>query len=291
MNIFELECFLTLARYLNFTKAAEHMFITQPVFSRHITRMEEELDTRLFFRDKRSVSLTPSGMAFLPYAQQMVETFYAGKETLQNEKKGIIGTLHIGVLKELHNDRLTKLVSEFIRTYPKLQLHIREYSNYDILPALLGYQVGIIFTISTGNFDPALLQWITEQTLEQTLVLPSDHPMAEKSSLRLSDVHRENFVFLESESYLPINTILMRLFEECSITPRIVGHASSIQGLMSMVECGMGISIVPGHFQSLYPNKLAFVPLTIEEPAVNRVIAWRKDNDNLALKLFLRLLQ
>ena len=42
---------------------------------------------------------------------------------------------------------------------------------------------------------------------------------------------------------------------------------------------------------TLYPNKLAFVPLTIEEPAVNRVIAWRRDNDNLALKLFLRLLQ
>lgn len=291
MNIFELECFLSLAKYLNFTKAAEQMYITQPVFSRHITRIEEDLGSRLFFRDKRSVSLTPTGSVFLTYAEAIVNSYYEGKEAVLNEHKGIVGRLTIGVLKELHNERLLKSVNEFIALYPKMGIRIYEYTNYEIFGAILSHEIDVAFTISTADFENQHLIWIKEQSIQHSIVLPLYHHLANRASIQLSDLHDQNFVFLETEAYLPINQVLLRIFDDKDILPVIVGRAASIQGLLSMVECGVGISIVPEHFKNLYPNNLVFINLDSNEPEVNRVTAWRKDNDNIALQLFLDLLQ
>ena len=73
MNFFQLECFITLATLLNFTKAANAMFISQPTFSRHILSLEKELGVKLFHRDKRTVKLTKAGEVF----QEIVRRFYS----------------------------------------------------------------------------------------------------------------------------------------------------------------------------------------------------------------------
>ena len=73
MNTYQLRCFLAVAEYLNFTKAAEHLHVTHPAVSQQIRNLEKELSTTLFERSTRSVKLTASGRIFLGDARQMLE--------------------------------------------------------------------------------------------------------------------------------------------------------------------------------------------------------------------------
>ena len=82
MNTVQLECFITVAEYLNFSRASEVLRITQPAVSHQIQSLEEELDVRLFNRTSKAVSLTPEGIRFLPDAELILKTAVSAKERL-----------------------------------------------------------------------------------------------------------------------------------------------------------------------------------------------------------------
>ena len=82
MNTIQLECFLSVAEHLNFSRASEELKITQPAVSHQIRSLEEELDVRLFRRTSKSVSLTQEGMLFLPDAQLILKTALSARERL-----------------------------------------------------------------------------------------------------------------------------------------------------------------------------------------------------------------
>ena len=72
MTIFQIECFLSVAEFLNFARAAEQMHVSQPAITRQIKSLEDELGTKLFIRNTRIVKLTESGQIFLADAHTMV---------------------------------------------------------------------------------------------------------------------------------------------------------------------------------------------------------------------------
>ena len=73
MTTYQIEAFITLAQTLNYTKASSLLHTTQPNLSKMIVNMEQELGVKLFVRNKRDVSLSPAGVAFLPQAERMME--------------------------------------------------------------------------------------------------------------------------------------------------------------------------------------------------------------------------
>lgn len=75
MNTFQLECFLAVAEYLNFTKAAEQMRLTQPAISNQIKTLEAELGVKLFFRTSRDVRLTKAGTQLIEEAKSILKSF------------------------------------------------------------------------------------------------------------------------------------------------------------------------------------------------------------------------
>lgn len=74
MNTVQLECFVTVAEHLNFSKASRVLKITQPAVSHQIRTLEEELDVKLFNRTSKSVTLTQEGILFLADAQLILKT-------------------------------------------------------------------------------------------------------------------------------------------------------------------------------------------------------------------------
>ena len=73
MNTFQLECFLAVAENLNFARAAEQLNITQPAVTHQIRSLEQELNTKLFHRTTRSVSLTSAGILLMDDARQILQ--------------------------------------------------------------------------------------------------------------------------------------------------------------------------------------------------------------------------
>lgn len=82
MNTIQLECFVTAAEHLSFSKASQVLKITQPAVSHQIQSLEEELDVKLFDRTGRNVSLTPEGFLFLADARLILKTALSARERL-----------------------------------------------------------------------------------------------------------------------------------------------------------------------------------------------------------------
>ncbi len=287
MTIYELECFVALAHHLNFTNAAAFMNVTQPAFSRHIVFIEKELNVSLFFRNKRAVYLTAAGEAFLAEAKNILEHYHDGLSKALQAEKGKIGSIKIGILKEQFNDLLSKSIKVFKESYPNIEIEINEYTSSSMILALKNHEIDIGFTISAGISAIDDIIWKSNMVFEQAVALPWDHPLAGRDQINVKDLEDEMFIFLDSDGYAPVNDMAYQICTENHFNPRIAKRASSISGLMTLVECGTGISIVPYHFKNQFHHRVHFIKLTGHSCTVERIFAWRKNNSNPCLPLFI----
>lgn len=98
MDIRQLRYFITVAEHLNFTKAANQLYVAQSAISQQIADLEDQVGVKLFIRNKRSVKLTPAGSVFLKEAIEIVEKTSGAIEKAKQTDEGIIGSLSIGFL-------------------------------------------------------------------------------------------------------------------------------------------------------------------------------------------------
>lgn len=96
MNTFQFKCFLTLAKFLNFTKTADMLNITQPALSKIISGFEEEMQVTLFYRDRRTVKLTAAGEVFLKDIDKVIMSLNRATENARAMKNGLRGVINIG---------------------------------------------------------------------------------------------------------------------------------------------------------------------------------------------------
>lgn len=290
MTIFQIECFVMLSKYLNFTKAAYTMNITQPAFSRAISSMESELDATLFIRSKRTVKLTKEGKLFLDEANEIVQHYYAGLSKVKSKDKKNKSIIKIGLLKDQLNTTLSKIINSFRKEYPNINVEINEYSNTTILHALQGSCIDIAFTISPGISELPNVEWKSEMELELAVILPIGHPLSEKDSVCVAELNNEPFVILDEDENLSSNNIVLYLCRENNIHPKIAKTVTSLNSVMTLVECGEGICIVPLNFKNQFKQNVIFKKLTNNASKVERVFVWTKNNKNPSLPLMVDLI-
>lgn len=287
LTIYELECFVALANYLNFTKAAEFMNVTQPAFSRHILFMENELNVSLFFRNKRSVYLTAAGEAFLVEAKNILEHYHNGLAKALQAEKGQVGSIKIGILSEQFNELISKSIKMFTESYPSIEVEINEYTSSSMISALKKYEIDIGFTISPGISAIDDIIWKSNMVLEQAVALPWNHHLADRDSIDVKELEDEMFIFLDSENFAIVNDVALQICMANHFNPRVAKRATSISGLLTLVECGKGISIIPYHFKNQFSHKVHIIKLSKHCCTVERIFAWRKNNTNPCLPLFI----
>lgn len=289
MNIYDLECFLALVRYLNFTKAAEYMHISQPAFSRHISTLENELDAPLFFRNKRFVFLTKAGEVFLPEAEASVAHYYNGVALAKKAAAGTMGLLRIGTLEEQNHQLMPGVIQTFRTKYPSVEISFSELSHTAIIAALQNYEIDIAFTINTGLYAIGDADLSSDMSFEFTVIMHHNHPLAAREAIQPSELIDESFILFDPQAFSFINEITIQLCRSNGFAPQVTKTASSITGLLMLVACGEGVSIVPHHFRQQYPSEVNYVKLCCENlPESKRVMAWRRSNTNPCLPLFIQ---
>lgn len=110
MKIEGIEFFLTLAETLNYSDAADRLFITQSALSRTIQQMEREMGVKLFLRTHRSVRLTPAGQSFIDDARDLVSRYHASVEHAHNAYRGEEGRLTFGI----HNASVSPVLFDIL---------------------------------------------------------------------------------------------------------------------------------------------------------------------------------
>ncbi|WP_100405535.1 LysR family transcriptional regulator [Bacillus solitudinis] len=132
MEISWIRTFIIAAQNENFRKTSEALFLTQPAITKHIRRLEERLNTVLFERVGKSVSLTPAGAKFLPYAKEMLEKYDQGIDNFEAWKQGYNKKLIIAAAPQIASSILPSLLRRFIDEHPDIEVIISVLKSYEI---------------------------------------------------------------------------------------------------------------------------------------------------------------
>ena len=273
--------FLAVAEELHYRKAAEKLFISQPGLSRQIKQMEEILDTPLFTRNKKKVTLTPAG----DYLKGEVEFILNHLELTQKQLKSIgegnLGEIRIGFLGSAMQEVIPKLLLQLKKSFSGIRTSLEELSNHAQVNAVLKDKLDIGFVrlarVPKGIHRAAVF----EDTF--SVVLPKNHYLNEKSFKGIGQLAEEDFI-LFSQEYSPLyyDTVLS-ICEDAGFSPKISHKSVHAQTIFKLVENNLGIAIVPTSLQYGFQMDVKFIELKkIPQKAVLSVI-WKPDNRNLAL--------
>lgn len=129
MNLTQMKYFITAAKCLNFTQAADKLFITQPALSRQIAAMETELNMQLFVRGSHSLKLTPPGSVLLEEFERIYDDYNLALAKAANSFAGMSGELNIGILEGAYvGDLFPGVLRYFDKFYSNVKINLRTYS-------------------------------------------------------------------------------------------------------------------------------------------------------------------
>ena len=284
MNLQKYLSFVKTVEYGSFTKAAEILNYSQSGISRMINDLEKEWNVSLLERNRTGVKLTSDGMKILPIAQSVCNEFNRLQEQV-DEINGLgSGLIRIGTFSSVATHWLPKIIKEFQKDYPNI--------DYELL---LGDYNEIEEWIKTGRVDLGFLRLPTTEEFETIfleedkllVVLPENHPLAECDKFPVKALCDYPFMLLEKGAKAEISEI----FERNNITPNVHFTTWDDYAVMSMVEGGLGIAILPQLILHRIPYKI--VAKELDVPAYRKIgIAYReKAKLPLAVKKFIDYLE
>lgn len=249
MELRHLRYFVAVARHLSFTAAAESLGISQPPLSQQIRALELEIGTDLFERTTRRVVLTRAGHDFLARAESILEKSGEAMDRARAIGNGTAGILNIGLTGSVLAGPLGGIVHAFGQRHADVDLRIHEMSPNRQIFALKSHQVDLIFLRSPPRETDFTLEPAWREGL--SVVLPADHPLADRTEIPLGDLAHETFAILNpSESQFA-----REIWSRClgaGFTPRVSQQVNEATSLVSLVAAGLGIAIVPefvGHLR------------------------------------------
>lgn len=258
----------------SFTKAAEELGYTQSSVSQMVASLENELRIKLLRRSRAGVKLTLEGAELYPFIERTILRYRAMQEKA-NEIRGLeTGIIRVGTISSVTCHWMPRLIKGFQEIYPNVQFlfHQGDYSS-------------IQEWIKTGAVDfgfitpPAVtdLETVTIKDGEMLVVLPKDHALASRSSVRLEEIVDEPYILMEEGHYSePVNA-----FHAAGLKPNIKYTIHDDYAIMTMVEAGLGISILA----ELVLRRTGYdiVCLPIEPPVYRTLAIGYKDKSSLPI--------
>ena len=200
MNMIQMKYFITAAKCLNFTKAADKLFITQPALSRQIASMEAELNMQLFIRNNRSVRLTPAAVVLLEGFEKIYNEYNVTVAKALNSFQGLSGELNIGILDGTYvGDLFPGVLKHFANCYPNVKINLQNYSFNALVENLYSSKLDLIITL---RFDVEHREKMKYRVIEETrdhVVVHKDHRLANASYVKLSDFKDDTFIMVSPE--------------------------------------------------------------------------------------------
>jgi len=232
------DAFMLIMETGSFTKAADELGYTQSAISQMVRSLEEELSTTLLLRSRSGTTLTPDGEEFLPYIKKLRNSYRELIEK-QKEMQGLqSGTIRIGTFSSVSCHWLPGLMKDFKEKYPSVnfELHQGEYTSIAQLVREGSVDFGFVNPDAISN-----LTTIALKQDEMLAVLPNNHPLVACEKISLKELATEPFILLnEGQLSEPLE-----FFKQNHLHPNIQYRVYDDYTIMSMIENGLGISILP----------------------------------------------
>lgn len=250
MDIRSFKYFESVVRNKQFTRAAEELHISQPSLSNSIKLLEEKVGCVLFDRSTRNLSLTEPGQVLFKHVCEILEKHEKIQKEMKDVKNVGAGTLKIGMIESFRY-WLPQIIKQFKEAYPAISIKIREMSPGEIETALKNYDIHLGITSSTSEKDSFNYLSIFKERL--VLITSTDHRFKHRKSLAISELKNE--VFIHSLSGFEVRQTLIDACLAAGFNPEVNYETESLETARSLVEIGLGVSVIPENFLKLNPSK------------------------------------
>ncbi len=263
MDLYQIRYFLKIAAVGSFTKAAEQLYVSQPSLSAGIKKLEQELDVTLFERGGRGVLLTPAGRLFQDRSRAILAEYQSVRHDLEKLKD--CPTLRLATLHSIRGSNMAEIIGAFHQQHPNVTIEICNGYLQDLQNWLAQGQVDLALTWLQEQDDPQNSQFLFHQPL--TLAVPQNHVFAQARSICLADLDGQPYIKrLNCEFW----RAYPKLFESAGVKPQIVYSSNNEEWAISLIQAGMGMSIMP-MWNGL--EKVIYVPIT--DLSLSRTIGLR----------------
>lgn len=245
MNLMELkqiQYFIEVALREHVTEAAHDLHVAQSAISRQIVNLESELGVPLFIREGRNVKLTPIRRIFLEHMQHAMKVIETAQREVEEYTEPDRGTIRIGFPSSLATYMLPNVISAFRESYPYVKFQLKQGSYHQLVDAVV-----------KGEMDMALIGPVPKHNKniktdilfvdEIVALLPSNHPLAENTLLKLSQLKNDSFV-LFPEGFI-LRYIVVSACQFQGFQPKVSFEGEDIDAIKGLVSAGLGVSLIP----------------------------------------------
>jgi len=288
--LLQINYFIAVARYLNFTEAAKSLYVSQPAISRQISLLEQQIGVQLFQRTKRSVKLTSAGSFLLRELSEINEKIELVLEKTRNANLEERGSLSIGFLEALDVKKLCgEVIEQFRDRYPEIGLTLEAHSFNILREKLLNRSLDLIFTLSFENDETLDIVWESLIQTHSCIILSNRHPLAKKDHVTLGDCRNEDFFIISREVSPKAFDTILSLCLKHGFAPNICKSVLNMESFFLNVEAGLGVGLVVSDVRFYNRNNVRIVE--IEDNFMDVGMAWQKNNPNSSAPLFVDIIR
>jgi len=265
----QIRYFMEVAKHEHVTEASKNLHVAQSAISRQIFNLEDELGVDLFIREGRSIRLTPIGRMFLEQMERAMHVIDGAKQIVREYVDPKKGTIHIGFTTSLASYIMPTAIFYFRQQYPEVKFELNQASYVELVESVKKGKINMALVgpppIKEDRIKSSIL--FTENIVA---LLPSNHPLATKSSIMLNELQNDKFVLFPKGNV--IRQLIMDGCHQRGFQPNVAFEGEDFDTIKGLVSAGLGITLIPEvTIVDCLPRATVRVP--ISEPNLTRSVA------------------
>jgi DNA-binding transcriptional LysR family regulator len=291
MELRHLRYFLAVAEERSFTAAGQRLNVSQSGVSGQIRDLEREVGVALLRRNQREVALTPEGEAFLKEVRDILARAERAVEIARKASHGQSGKLTVGLCGPVTALFMPKLIRTFRQQHPGVALSLKECAPFAQVDALLNDEIDVGFTRSVPAASKALIK--SELLFREPIIaaISKDNPLSKDENISVARLAGEALVLHSREAGPEIFDPIIAMCRRARFSPKVMATAASWQSVLTLVEAGEGIALIPACVQQLRANDIVFRHLSDGACRLDAIVAWRRHEANAIRESVLAMLR
>ena len=269
MQIESLKVFTDLAETESFTKAAQINSVTQSAVSQQISSLERHFKSILIERSKKKFRLTREGQVLYEYSKQIIQTYDALQNRIQEIKDIVSGTIRVSTIYSIGLHDLPPYLKQFLKQFPTVNVHVEYRRANQVYDDVLGNVVDIGLVAYPQK--ELRLEVIPLREDPMVLICHPQHPFAKAKQIKLKQIAGQKFVGFEPD--IPTRRAIDKVFKDHGVSLMPVMEFDNIETVKRAVEIDAGISIVPHNTITQEVSKQTLVEVRIEDAEFYRPLA------------------
>ena len=284
MNTGRLYEFLVLSKLLSFSKAADVLYISQSVLTRHMQDLEKEMGVTLLNRTTHGVTLTEAGRLLAKEGPELINKCDSALRRLRTQNIPAKGTIRIGIGLELsYSNHIRQFLQEFLHRYPDIDL------RYDVFPGNTPSQTALAYDLF---FTPCTYHDLPETSLQlptrrhgTLAVLPPSHPLMSQSAVYLHQLAGQTIIVPHAQELFGPYAQNWMLAEKATKGKISIIKVDNLATALFLVSMGKGICIAPRYVKNLLSPETFVVSISDQNCRFDEYLYYN-EKGNGAAKLF-----